>query len=324
MKIKLDIPPSINPVLAFGVHDSNLRLLERMLQVKINPFDEELIIDGDDDNVTKTSNVLNQIFILARGELPVSRDDIKIMIEEGAERDSYKVEKISAEGLTVSRKGIKIKPKSAHQKDYIQQIMTHDLIFAIGPAGTGKTYIAIGMALHLFITGRVKKIILTRPVVEAGESLGFLPGTLEEKIDPYIRPLFDAIKEMTGPDELKFYLENQTIELAPLAYMRGRTLSNAFIILDEAQNTTTMQMKMCLTRMGENSKMIVTGDITQIDLSYGKESGLKQAQELFQKLEGVKFIYFDQSDIKRHGLVRKILEIYEKRENYSWKELSSR
>ncbi len=324
MKIKQQIPSSINPVLAFGVHDSNLRLLERMLEVKIYPFEEELVIEGEEENIAKASNILNNIFVLAKGELPVLHNDIKLLIEDGGKTDSYNTGSISTDGLTASKKGYKFKPRTAHQKEYIQQMLTHDLTFAIGPAGTGKTYLAVGLALHLLFIGRVKKVVLTRPVVEAGENLGFLPGTLEEKIDPYLRPLFDAIKEMLSADELKFYIESQSIELAPLAYMRGRTLTNSFIILDEAQNTTTMQMKMFLTRLGENSKMVVTGDITQIDLPYGRESGLKQAQELFQKLEGIKFSYFDRADVVRHGLVKKILEIYEKRENEAWKELSVR
>ncbi len=323
MKIKLHIPSSIDPVLAFGVHDSNLRLLERVMDVKIIPLEEEISIEGDEDKATKTSNVLNNIFVLARGAIPISHNDIKLMIEDGVKSDNYGVEKFS-DGLTVSKKGIRIKPRTRHQKEYMRNILDNDLTFAIGPAGTGKTYLAVGMALHLLHIGRVKKIILTRPVVEAGENLGFLPGTIEEKIDPYLRPLFDALKDMLGPDELKYLMENQVIELAPLAYMRGRTLSNSFIILDEAQNTTTMQMKMCLTRLGENSKMAVTGDVTQIDLPYGRESGLKQTQELFQNLDGIKFIYFNQTDVLRHGLVKKILEIYEKRENESWKELSVR
>jgi phosphate starvation-inducible protein PhoH and related proteins len=324
MKIKLHIPSGIDPVIAFGVHDSNLRLLERVLAVKILPVEEDISIEGDEDNITRTSNILSSIFVLARGAMPISHNDIKILIEEGSNNGIYRSEKFASDGLAVSRKGYRLKPRTSHQKEYIRDILDNDLTFAAGPAGTGKTYIAVGMALHMLNIGRVKKIILTRPVVEAGENLGFLPGTIEEKIDPYLRPLFDALKDMLGPEELKYMMENQVIELAPLAYMRGRTLSNSFIILDEAQNTTAMQMKMCLTRLGENSKMAVTGDITQIDLPSGRESGLKQALELFQEVEGIKFIYFNQTDVLRHGLVKKILEIYEKSEKDSWKELPAR
>lgn len=312
MKIKLHIPASIDPVLAFGVHDSNLRLLERVLGVKIIPLEEDISIEGEEDNITRTSNILNNIFVLARGAMPLSHNDIKLLVEEGRNGGNYRSEKFSSDGLAVSRKGYRLKPRTTHQKEYIRDILDNDLTFAIGPAGTGKTFLAVGMALHMLNIGRVKKIILTRPVVEAGENLGFLPGTIEEKIDPYLRPLFDALKDMLGPEELKYFMENQVIELAPLAYMRGRTLSNSFIILDEAQNTTAMQMKMCLTRLGENSKMAVTGDITQIDLPSGMESGLKQALELFGDIEGIKFTYFNQTDVLRHGLVKKILEIYEK------------
>ncbi len=322
MKIKLHIPPSIDPVLAFGVHDSNLRLLERVMAVKIIPVEEDISIEGDEDKITKTSNILNNIFVLVRGAMPVSHSDIKLLIEEVVKNNNYGTDKFTSDGLSISKKGYKLKPRTSHQKDYIREILNNDLTFAIGPAGTGKTFLAVGMALHFLYIGRVKKIVLTRPVVEAGENLGFLPGTIEEKIDPYLRPLFDALKEMLGPEELKYLMENQIIELAPLAYMRGRTLSNCFIILDEAQNTMPMQMKMCLTRLGENSKMVVTGDITQIDLPYGKESGLTQSIDLFRDIEGVKFIYFNQRDVMRHGLVKKILEIYEKRENDSWKEMS--
>ncbi len=324
MKVKIPIPSSTDPVIVYGVHDANLRLIERILNVKIYPSNESVVIEGEEETVTKAGNVLHNISLLTGKGQPVSHNEIKIMIEEGNKYGNYSNQKLISEGLILSKKGGRLKPRSLRQSEYIRQMLNYDLVFAVGPAGTGKTYLAVGLALHLLYIGRVKRVILTRPVIEAGENLGFLPGTLEEKIDPYLRPLFDAINEMLSPDELKSLMEDQIIELAPLAYMRGRTLSNAFVILDEGQNTTTMQMKMFLTRLGENSKMAVTGDITQIDLPYGRESGLKQAVELFQEVEGIKFSYFEQSDIVRHGLVKEIVEIYEKRENESWKEITAR
>lgn len=323
MKIMSELPDSVDPVLAFGVHDSNLRLLERLLQVKIHPNAQGVTIEGDDNTAAMADMVLHHIYQLAKARQPISHHDIKILIDESGKDKICASPRLSTEGLQLSRKGNRLKPRNTHQAEYLEKILTHDLVFAVGPAGTGKTYLAMGLAMHLLYTGRVSKVILTRPVVEAGENLGFLPGTLEEKIDPYLRPLFDAMNEMLSPDELKMHMENQTIELAPLAYMRGRTLSNAFIILDEAQNTTTMQMKMFLTRLGENSKMVVTGDITQIDLPYGRESGLKQAVELFSGLDEIRFVQFTQEDVVRHGLVKKILDIYEKRENTAWKELTA-
>ncbi len=324
MRVKHPVPSNIDPVIAFGVHDSNLRLIERMLEVKISPSENSIIIEGSDEAVTKTGIILNNLYKLTKGGQPVSYNEIKIMIDDGNKSANYNLQKLTTEGLVLSKKGNRLKPRSVHQADYIQNMLNYDLVFSIGPAGTGKTYLAVGLALHLLFIGRINKVILTRPVIEAGENLGFLPGTLEEKIDPYLRPLFDAINEMLSVNELKSLMENQIIELAPLAYMRGRTLANAFIILDEGQNTTNIQMKMFLTRLGENSKMVVTGDITQIDLPHGRESGLKNAIELFENVDGIKFNDFEQDDVVRHGLVRRIIDIYEKRENEVWKEIKAR
>lgn len=324
MKAKRSLPPSIDPVVAFGVHDSNLRLIERILTVKLFPVEDGLVIQGKDHAVTKASGVLDKIFTLAGNGQPVSHNDIKILIEKGGKGKDYSAEHVKLDGIQVSKRGKMIKPRTLNQSEYIQDMLNNDLVFSVGPAGTGKTFLAVGLAMHLLHAGRVKKVILTRPVVEAGENLGFLPGTLEEKINPYLKPLFDAINDMLSPEEVRHYMDSQIIELAPLAYMRGRTLSNAFVILDEAQNTTVTQMKMFLTRLGEHSKMVVTGDITQIDLPYGKISGLKQAMELFEDTEGIRFIQFDKQDVVRHGLVQKIIEIYEKRESETWKEMTIR
>jgi phosphate starvation-inducible PhoH-like protein len=324
MKIKHAFPLNVNPVVAFGVHDSNLRLLERILKVKIFPEENEVIIEGEEENVSKADQLLHTIYQKVQENQSVSHDEIKVLLEGMEKYSDYESSAIRTEGVVISKRGGRLKPRSLHQAHYIGEMLLYDLVFSIGPAGTGKTYLAVGAALHLLLIGRVKKIILTRPVVEAGENLGFLPGTLEEKIDPYLRPLFDAVSEMLSPEELKYLLENQIIELAPLAYMRGRTLSNAFIILDEAQNTTTTQMKLFLTRLGENSKMVVTGDVSQTDLPYGKESGLKQAVEFFQDLEGIRFVYFEKKDALRHGLVKRVLEVYEKREEEAWKGIEAR
>ncbi len=313
MKISIPIPGSTNQVIAFGVHDTNLRLIERILTVKLYPAAQSIVVEGDEDKCHIAANVLHNLFILSRGNTPVSHNEIKIIIEESSHFSNYSIDNISAEGLIVSKSEARIKPRSARQLEYIKEIMEHDLIFCAGPAGTGKTYLAVAVALHFLITGRCNKIILSRPVIEAGESLGFLPGTLEEKIDPYLRPLFDAIHDMLNPEELRLLTSSQTIELAPLAYMRGRTLSNAFIILDEAQNTSSSQMKMFLTRLGENSKMVVTGDISQVDLPRNTSSGLKEAIDLFGNIEGICVRYFYKEDVVRHGLVKKIIEIYDQK-----------
>lgn len=315
MRISLPIPSSTNQVLAFGVHDSNLRLIERSLEIKIYPKPQEVIIEGEEGPARIAGNVLHNLFILSRGSTPVSHNEIKILIEESSRLTGYTLDNIAAEGLIVSKSEARIKPRTSRQLEYIRDIMDHDLVFCAGPAGTGKTYLAVAVALHFLITGRCNRIILSRPVIEAGENLGFLPGTLEEKIDPYLRPLFDAIHDMLSPDELKLLTQSQTIELAPLAYMRGRTLANAFIILDEAQNTSPTQMKMFLTRLGEHSKMVITGDISQVDLPRATTSGLKQAISLFKDEKEICIRFFEKEDVVRHGLVKKIIEIYDREQS---------
>lgn len=318
MSSKIPVPQSVNPVLAFGVHDSHLRLVERMLKVKVYPVEQNLVIEGDDSAVAKAAYVLNGIFQLAQSNIPISHQDVGILIEKSETPIHYAGEDAINEGLMISgrRRGkeFRVKPRNINQIDYVKRILDNDLVFSIGPAGTGKTYLAVAVGLHLLSKGVVQRLILTRPVIEAGETLGFLPGTLEEKIDPYVRPLYDAIHDILPGEEARYMMEDGLIELAPLAYMRGRTLANAFVILDEAQNTTSLQMKMFLTRLGENSKMVITGDVSQIDLPSGKASGLKEAETLFKKIEGIAFHYFTRNDVVRHGLVKKILEIYENNE----------
>ena len=312
MKKKVPIPASADQVVAFGVHDTNLRLIERLLPVKMTPGESFVVIEGNDAAVRSAANVLHNLFILSRGNSAISHNEIRILLEESEKISDFSLDNIAADGLLVSQNGKRIKPRNTRQLDYIRQMMDHDLVFCVGPAGTGKTFLAIAAALNALITGRCSRIILTRPVVEAGENLGFLPGTLEEKIDPYLRPLFDALHFMLSAEEAKLYFSTQTIELAPLAYMRGRTLSHAFVILDEAQNTSSTQMKMFLTRLGESSKMVVTGDISQIDLPRHTQSGLTEAFKIFRKVSEIGFTEFHKDDVIRHGLVKKIIAIYEK------------
>lgn len=318
MKSKINTPSNINPIIAFGVHDSNLRLIERKVGGKIYPMESDIVIEGTEDEIGVVANILRNLFRLSQGNTPISHEEIAILIDESAKSGNYVMDHLASEGLTVSQKGRKIKPRSKGQLEYVRKIMMNDLVFSYGPAGTGKTYLAVALALHYLISGQMKKIILTRPVIEAGESLGFLPGTFEEKIDPYIRPLQDAIRDMLTIEEMKFYTESMVIELAPLAYMRGRTLSNAFVILDEAQNTTSTQMKMFLTRLGENSKMVVTGDISQTDLPNLQQSGLKQAIDIFEDVQEIGFHAFTRKDVVRHDLVKRIIEIYDNIENQEW------
>ena len=320
--MKIPVPQSINPVLAFGVHDSHLRLVERMLKVKLTPGEHNLIIEGDDESVAKTSYVLNRLFQLAQGNIPITHEDVRILIEKSETPSHYAGDNALKEGMVISgrRRGkeFRVKPRNLNQQEYVKKMLSHDLVFSVGPAGTGKTYLAVAVGLHLLTKGMFSRLILTRPVIEAGENLGFLPGTLEEKIDPYVRPLYDAIHDMLPGDETRYLIEDGVIELAPLAYMRGRTLANSFVILDEAQNTTSLQMKMFLTRLGENSKMVITGDVSQIDLPVGRQSGLREAESYFKDVEGIAFHYFNRNDVVRHGLVKKIIEIYEnhdKKEN---------
>ncbi len=318
MTTSILIPDSINPVIAFGVHDTHLRTLEKILSVKLYPRESEVIIEGTQEQLNQSARVLHKLLFLARGETPISHDEIKIIIEDTLKGESLSPELLISKGIRVSKKGTKIKPRNRTQLDYMNKILNHDLTFCVGPAGTGKTYLAVALALNALVCGETQKIILTRPVVEAGENLGFLPGTLEDKIDPYVRPLYDAIYDMLSIDEFQYYSENLTLEVAPLAYMRGRTLNNAYVILDEAQNTSVTQMKMFLTRLGEHSKMIITGDISQIDLPINRKSGLKQAVEIFVGTEGIAFHSFEKEDVVRHGLVKKIIETYEKLEQKEW------
>ncbi|MCX7881693.1 MAG: PhoH family protein [Brevinematales bacterium] len=314
MRCEFPVPGDVHPVLALGVHDSNLRLMERLLEVRIRPGEDVLVIEGTEENCTRATHVLKEVFQLARGNTPVSHGEITFLVEQEG-KIAHSASKLLVEGLTITKRSRKIKPRTPHQAQYIEAIHHDDLVFGVGPAGTGKTYLAMATGLFYLFSGKVKRLILTRPVVEAGENLGFLPGTFEEKLHPYLRPLFDALEDILSPEEAERLLLSHQVEIAPLAYMRGRTLSNAFAILDEAQNATKMQMKMFLTRLGEGTKMVVTGDVTQIDLPSAQDSGLVEALHLLTKVPGVSIQYFDEEDIVRHPLVARILARYEMRKS---------
>jgi phosphate starvation-inducible PhoH-like protein len=273
----------------FGTFDKNIKAIEKQYSITIGTRGGELKLKGDADNVRKAAGVV---------------DSFLSSIRKGKSRES--------EIMQVHLHKHNIVPKTKRQREYVEAIKKYDIIFAIGPAGTGKTYLAVWQAKEALRRGEVRRIILTRPAIEAGESLGFLPGTIYEKISPYLRPLYDALYDMMEADIIEKYIDSGIIEVAPLAYMRGRTLNDAFIILDEAQNCTKEQLKMFLTRLGFDSKAVITGDITQSDLPGGKPTGLIQAQELFRNINGIKFSYLTGSDIVRHELVQKIIEAYEK------------
>lgn len=291
----------------FGRYDENLKLIEKETDTKIISRLDELVIRGEEDCVEKSFKVISEILENIRSSKPkISRQDIYLLIR------GIKKEEEHLETIAISLKKKHIGPKTKGQTEYVKAMRDYDMVFAIGPAGTGKTYLAMAVAIEALRKGRVRRIILTRPAIEAGESLGYLPGGISEKISPYLRPLYDALYDMMEAERIEKYISMGIIEVAPLAYMRGRTLNDAFIILDEAQNCTPEQMKMFLTRLGFGSKAVITGDITQSDLPGGKPLGLLQSKELLEGILGIKFIYFSGSDIVRHELVCKIIEAYEK------------
>jgi phosphate starvation-inducible protein PhoH and related proteins len=293
-----------------GVNDQNLQLIEDRFNTNIIFRGENLILQGTIDEVDKIEKIFKEMIFLLNKSKKLIRKDIEIIIDLVTEGEDVKTE--NSEEIILYTKNDCIKVRGTGQKEYYKKVRSSDLVFAIGPAGTGKTYLAVAFAVANLKKGVIQKIILTRPAVEAGESLGFLPGDFREKIDPYLRPLYDALDDMLPPDKLKSYIEKKIIEISPLAYMRGRTLNNAFVILDEAQNATSMQMKMFLTRLGANSKAIITGDVTQIDLPSKTTSGLVQIQEILQGIKDISFVYFDKNDVVRHKLVRDIINAYEK------------
>ena len=297
----------------FDNNPANLRLLQEELEIQATSRDGWIKLEGDDDNLAQAQDVFASLKDqLDTGQRPRQRDLVKA-IQTVKEDGGEALRGLKSQTITTSPRKPSVIPKTVGQKEYIQAITTHDITFGVGPAGTGKTYLAMAMAVSALQRGDVSRIILTRPAVEAGEALGFLPGDLREKLSPYLRPLHDALLDMIPVEEVQRHMERETIEIAPLAYMRGRTLNNAFVILDEAQNTTNEQMFMFLTRLGYHSKAIVTGDPTQIDLPPSKQSGLLEALLTLRKTEGVAIKKFAQNDVVRHPLVQKIINAYETR-----------
>lgn len=295
-----------------GPFDENLNAIMRSLRVTVRVEDLTFIIGGEEERVQCASSVIESLLALADVGEVVDRGRVEYCIELAADGKAGDITKISADTVAVTYRGKPVKCKTVGQKSYVDSIKKNTVTFGIGPAGTGKTYLAVCLAVQALKSKQTDKIILTRPAVEAGEKLGFLPGDLQTKVDPYLRPLYDALQEMLGLENYTKLLERGAIEIAPLAYMRGRTLSGAFVILDEAQNATREQMKMFLTRLGDGSKMVVTGDVTQTDLPDGKESGLKHAASLLQEVEGIGIIYLTDKDVVRNSLVMKIVRAYEK------------
>ncbi len=298
----------------FGEHNSNLQKIARDTDVTINARGSTVFIDGDEIAIALASNILNQLYGLLKEGYPIHPNDIDFAARLLSGDDRINLKEIFLDKVYITSKKSAVTPKSLAQKEYIDAIRKHDIVFGIGPAGTGKTYLAMAMAVSALSRGIVSRIILTRPAVEAGESLGFLPGDLAEKVDPYLRPLYDALHDMMRFEKVANLMQKGIIEVAPIAFMRGRTLNDSFIILDEAQNTTSEQMKMFLTRIGFNSKAVITGDITQIDLPSDRTSGLIESKNILQNIEGIKFVFFSKRDVVRHKLVQKIIQAYEELE----------
>ena len=292
-----------------GTNQNNILTIEKLIKIKIHSKGNELILSGTSKEVSTAKELIQNFYkIISKGYFPTENDfkaGLKIITE-----NNHTLEDIFLDTVCVTTDRKTIAPKSINQKLYINAIRKNDIVFGVGPAGTGKTYLAVAAAVATLNLKKVKRIILTRPAVEAGEKLGFLPGDLNEKVDPYLKPLFDALNDMLDFDTVSRLMDKQIIEIAPLAFMRGRTLNDAFIILDEAQNTTSSQMKMFLTRIGFNSKCIVTGDVTQVDLDKNIKSGLIDAQSILKDIEGISFCSFDETDVVRHSLVRRIIEAY--------------
>jgi len=295
----------------FGRGDEHARLVEEGLRVRLVVRDGMLTISGTEGAVAVAEQVVSELVTLVRQGRPVSNQEVRLALRHFGQNEAESFREVQAESIEVSAKKRPVRPKSLGQKRYIEAIRKHDIVFGIGPAGTGKTYLAMAMAVSALLRKEVHRIILARPAVEAGEKLGFLPGTLYEKINPYLRPLYDALYDMLETERATRLIEQGTIEIAPLAFMRGRTLNDSFIILDEAQNTTSEQMKMFLTRLGFGSKTVITGDITQVDLPAGRVSGLIEVRAILKDIPGIRFIHFSEEDVVRHELVQQIVRAYE-------------
>lgn len=313
-EVRFTVGTNGEAVNVFGIGDENLRYVEDKTQVKIVARGNEVVITGDEEAVDKAQKLLEQLVAFARTGSRINAGMINYALEVISKSQDEKPDELAdalAEVVYTTPKGKRIRPKTLGQKSYIQAIRDYDIVFGIGPAGTGKTYLAVVMAVLALKNKEVSRIILTRPAVEAGEKLGFLPGDLQEKVNPYLRPLHDSLNDTLGFEKVEKLMERNVIEVAPLAYMRGRTLDDAFIILDEAQNTTPEQMKMFLTRIGFGSKAVITGDVTQVDLPKGQYSGLIQVQQVLDKLKGISFQYLTEADVVRHPLVQEIIKAYE-------------
>ena len=299
----------------FGQFDANIKRIEKACGVSIVNRGDDVKISGEEKDVHKAWNILHSLTALVRKGEEITEQNLEYFISSAEEADLRELERVYDDLICITVNGRPLKPKTLGQKKYIDLIKNNTVVFGIGPAGTGKTYLAMAMAITAFKNNEVNRIILTRPAIEAGEKLGFLPGDLQQKVDPYLRPLYDALYEIMGAENFMKNMEKGLIEVAPLAYMRGRTLDNAFIVLDEAQNTTPEQMKMFLTRIGYGSKAVITGDVTQIDLGEGKRSGLMEATKILAGIEGIGQITLTNKDVVRHPLVQKIILAYEMFEN---------
>lgn len=309
--INLELESPNEALALLGNGDANVKVLENELNISIITRGEGIAVAGELSQVEAAQSILTALLSVIRRGINISSRDVVYAIELFGKGTLEYFSDLYEEEISRTAKGKIIRVKTLGQRHYIHSIRKHDLVFGIGPAGTGKTYLAVVMAINALKNGEVKRIILTRPAVEAGESLGFLPGDLKEKVDPYLRPLYDALHDLLGLEQTQRMIERGTIEIAPLAYMRGRTLDDAFVILDEAQNTTQAQMKMFLTRLGFDSKMVITGDRSQIDLPKGAKPGLLRVEEILKGVKGISFIYLEQSDIVRHPLVARIISAYE-------------
>ncbi len=307
---KIELPPRGLETL-FGVHDQNIKYLESLLDVRIDARGQDVSIDGDPADVETVERILQDFSDLFKEGKHFTDKELREAFAQIAEDRAFSLRDYFTKARFNPAGKKQVAPKSVNQRKYIQAIQEKDVVFGIGVAGTGKTYLAVAMAVQALMQKQVNRIVLARPAVEAGEKLGFLPGDLQDKVDPYLRPLYDALFDLIDYERVTRLLEKRVIEVAPLAFMRGRTLSDAFIILDEAQNTTSEQMKMFLTRIGFGSKAVITGDVTQVDLPTGKRSGLIEAERILSKLEGIEFVYFTDKDVVRHKLVQLIIRAYE-------------
>jgi len=310
MKLSVQITQGIESL--FGTRDENIRLLESGFHVQTRLLNDSLELEGDEPAVVRAASVLEDYAALVKEGHVFKNGDLNSYLRVVSEDPEVTLRTLVHSGRQRSFGKKVLAPKTVNQRRYVDAIERNDLTFGIGPAGTGKTYLAVAMGVSALLSKRVSRIILTRPAVEAGERLGFLPGTVQEKVDPYLRPLYDALYDMLESDKVEKLLERSVIEIAPIAFMRGRTLNDSFIILDEAQNSTPEQMKMVLTRQGFNSKMVVNGDLTQIDLPSGKRSGLQDAADVLRGVEGISFVWFDDRDVVRHSLVQRIVKAYER------------